>query len=625
MPPSQKDELSALGKARERLYASREAAPEALEPLSDARKGATPHTWQAALSPRSFGAPHHTSFAIKFFIAALFFFVAAVGISILLFSTGTNAVSADNVEVVVSGPTTITGGDTVPLSIAITNKNPATISDVTLEVDFPEGTRSAKDVTLAYPRSTEALGELASGGSIERSVSAVLFGGEGAEPKIQIAVSFKTERSNAVLVKRVSYPIAISTAPLSLSVTTVSETVSGKPFTIRVTARSNATQAIEGVVLRAQYPAGFQLQNSSLSPVGTSFIVGRLQPGASKELTLTGILTAENNEERVFHFTIGTAKSANDPTLAVAYMTQQTGLTISAPFLATSFMVNGSSAVTPAVAPGSLVSVRVTWANALAIPLGNASVEVTLSGAALDPASVDVQRGFYRSADKTVIFSGDTDSSLASLSPGATGFAIFTFRTFANAPRNSAVTLAVSINGERVGQSGVPERVTTTSEKVIRLTSSVAFSAAALYASGPLSNTGPVPPRVDTPTTYTVRWNVVNSGNDLADASVSAVLPAYVDFTGVFQPTGDFTYDGASRTVRWRAGDVSGGTTRTGSFQVRVTPSITQRGSTPTLTSQPELSAFDRYAQVQLTARGEVVTTATPEDPGYTPSKAVVQ
>lgn len=513
----------------------------------------------------------------------------------------------------------------MPLSISITNQNPATIDDVTLEIDFPEGTRSAKDVTLAYPRFTESLGTLSPGRSLERSVSAILFGGEGAEPRIQISVSFKTERSNAVLVKKVIYPISITTAPLSLSVNSVSETVSGKPFTIRVTARSNATQAIEGVVLRAQYPSGFQLQNSSLTPVGTSFIVGTLKPGASKEITLTGVLTAEDNEERVFHFTIGTAKSANDPTLAVTYMTQQAGLTISAPFLATSFMINGSSAATPAVAPGSLVSVRVTWANALAISLGNASIEIALSGAALDPSSVDVQRGFYRSVDRTVIFSPDTDPALSSIAPGATGFATFNFRTLANAPRNSALTLSVSINGERVGQSGVPERVTATSEKVVRLVSAVSFTASALHASGPFGNSGPIPPRVDTPTTYTVRWNILNSGNDLADATVSATLPAYVDFVGVFQPMGEFTYDGASRTVRWNAGDVSGGTTRTGFFQVRVTPSITQRGSNPTLTSQPVLTAFDRYAQVELTARGEVVTTATPEDPGYTLTKAVVQ
>src|SRR3989344_278615 len=381
MSPQDDDALSALGKARERLYAPDIERSSLDSPLSPRSNSTIPRRWRERPRLTPLGAPHHLRFASRFFFIALGFFVIAVGISALLFYTGSNTVSVDDIELTIQGPTTVAGGDTVPLSISIANKNPTTAEEVVLDIDFPPGTRSALDLSQPYTRYSDALGSLAPGGQVERTVSAVLFGSEG------------------------------------------------------------ATQAIDSVILKAQYPAGYLLADSSITPVGMNFSIGTLAPGASRVVTLTGTLTGQDNDERVFHFTVGTAKAVNAPALAVAYMTQETQIRVAAPFLVTSFIVNGSSVATPAVAPGAPVTVRVSWSNALAVPLANAVIEVGISGAALDPASVEVQKGFYRSADRTVIFSRDTDQALAILAPGATGFGTFSFATLASAPRNSALTL----------------------------------------------------------------------------------------------------------------------------------------------------------------------------------------
>ena len=626
MSPQDDDTLSALGKARERLYDPDIERSSLDSPLSPRSNSTIPRRWRERPRLTPLGAPHHLRFASRFFFIALGFFVIAVGISALLFYTGSNTVSVDDIELTIQGPTTVAGGDTVPLSISIANKNPTTAEEVVLDIDFPPGTRSALDLSQPYTRYSDALGSLAPGGQVERTVSAVLFGSEGAKPTIEIAVSFSTSRSSSVFVKRLTYPIVISTAPLSISLDAVTETISGKPFTIRATVRSNATQAIDSVILKAQYPAGYLLADSSITPVGMNFSIGTLAPGASRVVTLTGTLTGQDNDERVFHFTVGTAKAVNDPALAVAYMTQETQIRVAAPFLVTSFIVNGSSVATPAVAPGAPVTVRVSWSNALAVPLANAVIEVGISGAALDPASVEVQKGFYRSADRTVIFSRDTDQALATLAPGATGFGTFSFATLASAPRNSALTLTVSVAGERVGQSGVPERITASANKTIRLVSAVTFTTSSSYAPGPFANSGPVPPVAEEETSYTVTWGIVNTGNDLADAAVTALLPSYVTFPGVTLPAdGSISFDGASRKVTWRIGDMAGGASRQGSFRVIVTPSTSQRGMAPLLTTVPSFSAYDRYAEVQVTTTGEAVSTETPGDPGYTANKATVQ
>jgi len=623
-PPS--DDTSSLERVRQGLYRP-EAPEQGLKATLRPEEASTlPRAWESARPKRALGAPHHIRYAYRFFFGAIVFFVLAVAASVFVFYTGSNTVSIDNVELSIQGPTTVAGGDLVPLSIVVTNKNPSAIENVTLEITFPEGTRSASDVSTALPRFNADLGTLVSGASTERSVSAVLFGSEGLTSNIQIAISFGTSRSNARFVKPATYPILISTAPLSVSVDSVSETVSGKSFVMKATVRSNATEAVRGVVLQAQYPTGYVLADSSVTPVGTIFQIGTLKPGDAKVVTLTGVLSGQDNETRVFHFTVGTSKTENDPSLAVPYMTQEATVTITAPFLATAIAINGSSATSPAVAPGVPVLVGVTWANALSVPIENAEIQIALGGTALDSSSVKVQNGFYRSSDHTILFSRDTDSALGVLAPGKSGLGSFTFSTLANAPRNSAITLTVSIVGERPGQSGVPEQVSASLVKVIKLVSAVSFTATSLHLSGPFTNTGPVPPVAEVVTAYTVSWGVTNSGNDLASGVVTATLPVYVTFSGATAPAdGSITYDPSSHLVTWRVGEMAGGSTRQGAFQVLLTPSTSQRGTIPALTSAPQFTGFDRYAQVQVTTAGAVVSTDTQSDPGYTPNKASVQ
>ena len=619
------DEIGSLERARQKLYTAN-ASPTTIQPgLHASEESSLSREWKTD-APKGKSPSRHFHFAKRFFFFALAFFFIAGGTAALLFFTGSNTVSVDNVSISVQGPTTVAGGDMAPLSITITNRNPVAIDNAVLEITFPEGTRSAEDVTKSYQRYVEELGSLPSGATVERSVKAVLFGTQGTAVTIPILVSYGTTGSNATFVKRSIYPITVSTAPLSVSVDSISETVSGKPLTISATVRSNATTPISDVVLGAQYPTGFLLTNSSVSPIGSNFLLGVLEPGESKVITITGTLTGQNNEERVFRFTVGTAKAPREPTIAISYMTQEAKVTIAAPFLATAITINGSSASSPVLAPGTTVTVQVSWTNTLLVPINNADVSVKLSGAAFDPASVQTNNGFYRSLDRTVVFNRDTDPNLASLPPGASGAGSFAFVILPNAPRSSSVTLALSIAGERVGQDNVPQEVSMTGSKTIKVASVVALTSVAAHFSGPFTNPGPVPPVADQQTSYTITWTLANSGNDLADTAVTATLPSYVIFTGLTSPPdGSLTYDASSRKVSWKSGDVGAGSTKQQSFQVAITPSISQRGFAPPLTSALTLSGFDRFAQVAITAQGSAATTETKGDPGYVPQNAIVQ
>jgi hypothetical protein len=423
------------------------------------------------------------------------------------------------------------------------------------------------------------------------------------------------------------YALGISTTPLSVSVDTLSETVSNKPLTFTLTVRSNATVPLNNVVLVGTFPFGFLPTYSSLPLNNSSFLIGTLAPGGSKVITLTGTLSGQNKEQRVFHFTVGTANSANNQTLAVTYMTQDATLTIAAPFIDTTLSLNGDSSGDTVITPGTYQNVSISYANTLATSIGNATVSIALSGSAIDYNSIQTTTGFYNSSNRTIIFSKDTDPALATLAPGASGLGSFTFSTLPAGSSLSAPTVnfAISVSGTRVGQTNVPETVNSVAMKTFKVATVVVLSTSSLHSSGPFSNSGPIPPRADKATTYTVQWNVQNKGSAVAGAAVSTILPSYVSYTSRTNGSGSFSYDEASRTVTWTVGDLAQGGSAQGAFQVSLTPSTSQRGGTPFLTGLASFSGHDRFAGVRISATGEQVTTATIGDPGYVSSNAIVQ
>jgi len=627
MPPRPEDDIGSLEKARERLYTPDAGA--GIRSTFPAREDRSlPHQWeQELLEHVPSKGKRHLRLASIFFFTALGFFLLALAAAGYFFYFGGNSVSVDKISIDIQGPTTVAGGDIVPLSLSITNRNPVSLEDARIEIGFPAGSLAADDSLTPYPRYTEDLGEIRSGETITRSIKAIVFGGAGETLTVPVSLSYGTRNSSTEFVKKESYPLAISSTPLSIALESLTETVSGKPLTFAATVRSNATVPIGNVVVQGTFPFGFDVISSSQKMNGSTFFLGTLEPGQSKTVTLTGRLIGENREQRVFHFTVGTVKAPTDQTPALSYMTQDATITIMAPFIATTLAINGNTNPSIVITPGKLHNVSVSYTNTLPTSVTNATVAVTLTGSAVDYDSIKTTNGFYRSSDRTVVFSRDTDPSLATLAPGAFGIGTFSFSTVpADAlPSSPNVTFTTSVSGTRVGQANVPENVSATAAKTVKVATAITLQATALHSSGPFANTGPIPPVADQATTYTIQWNLVSQGSAVAGGIVTATLPQYISYTGKTSGTGTFTYDEKSGTVSWNTGDLPQGGKAEGAFQVSLLPSSSQRGGAPALTSGASFTGYDRFAGVQVTANADFVTTETKADPGYSSEDAVVQ
>lgn len=624
MPP---EDESSLDKLEKRLYSARPDALQPARPLGAPAPHTIPHAWEnvpepAPMAPRK---RKKRSIPMMFFIGSILFFVAAGAIALYLLISGGRSVSTDNINLSTEGsPTTIAAGDTVPVSLSIENRNPVELEDADLSLTFPEGTRSADDVTQAYPRYDEHFDSIASGARLERTIRAVVFGEEGQVVSIPVTLTYHTAGSNAVFVKQGTYQFTISTAPITLTVSSLSESVSGQPLTLDVTVRSNATAPIQGALVQAEYPFGFTVTNTSVPGDNGLFALGTLAPGDTKDIKITGTLSGEDGGTRVFRFTAGTANAAGG--LSVTYTSKQASVALTAPFLDVSVSIDGADADGAVVSPGATVRANISWKNTLPSAVNDAQVKVALSGA-VDKGSVTADNGFYQSSDESILFDTDTDPSLASLAPGAAGVGSFTFKVPSNAGGSSnasSIGIVVSIAGNRTNESNVVEKVSASEAKTVKVAGNLTISTATEHALGPFPNSGPVPPAAGQATTYTVVWKA-NAGSAVAGAKAVATLPSYVKFTNNVAPVGSVTYDDSTRRVTWNIGDLSAGSAPTAAFQVSVLPSTSQSGSAPTLVSAPTLTGYDRFAATNITFTGAAATTETPGDPGYIPGSGQVR
>ncbi len=567
------------------------------------------------------------SIATKFLIVSFIFFVLAAGAAGYIFFYGNNGISPQNIDVQIIMPSVIDGGKATTVQVLIVNRNQANLKLADLIINYPDGTRSAANPTQSLTHERQTIGSISAGQTVQRTSQAIFYGQEGQSQKVSVQLEYSVEGSNAVFERDADVSFTVGSSPVSISVSSPAEAISDQQFAFDVTVQSNSLAPIQDVVIQARYPFGFSVVGTSPQAQvgGTLWRLGEMKPGDSKILHITGALNGQDGDTRVFYFLAGSDADQTNTTLRVPFLSVPQTLTVRRPFIAAQLSVNGQSGKIISVPTGSDIQGVITWTNNLPDPVTDVELSLSLAGPTLDSAAISAPTGFYQSSNSTIVWTKDQNQQLEVVPPGGTGTLPFHFGTVSAGAggtlySNPAITLNVTIQGVRQGQTNVPQNVTSAASAQVYVSSIVALSAIASHFSGPFSNTGPMPPVPGQNTTYGITWTVTNTSNTIANGTVSATLPTYVSFISAQSGSG-ISYDAGSRTVTWTMGDVKAGAgftgaSRTAAFQVSLLPSASQKGEAPALTNRASFSGQDRFAQVQVGASADGPTTQLGSEAG---------
>lgn len=575
----------------------------------------------------------------RLFIASLIFFGIALLFFLFVILRGSNIVSSRNVSILVDGPASAEAGKEVSLQIVIENKNNTALESSDLLIEFPEGTRVAKNLEEELTRFRKSLGTIAPHKTVTETIDAALFGQEGDEKEIAITLEYRAADSNAIFVAEKKYQIHISSSPFSIGTSAPSEVTAKQEFTFEVTLSSKAENAIENVLVSVDYPFGFSFTSASPAPSfgNATWSLGDLPKGGARTVTIKGVLEGQDGDEKVFRIEGGLAEASNPQKLGVVYGTSLETVRIVRPSLGVRAFIGGDDADEVAIPSGIRAEAEVRLVNNTPTKILDVRVAATFSGDVLEKTSVAVPSGFYRSIDNTVIWDKNSVAALNEIAPGENVRLFFSF-----APRsplgtsvrikNPVLALDIVAEGKHMGESGVLQDIRIETPKIAKVNSDVRLTGRAAYYEGPFSNLGLIPPKAETETTYTVFWTIVNTANDVRDVVVEARLPEYMRWAGVVSPSGEkVSYDPDSRVVRWRAGDVLAwrgiaSLPHEMAFQVGLLPSVSQIGRAPVLVEEVVFSGTDEFTNAALSDRSPAVTTEITTDSKFQAGNgAVVQ
>lgn len=575
--------------------------------------------------------PAGLSFSLKILYGSIAFFVLALLIVLYNFFGGGNLVSGDNIAVTVKAPISIAGGETFSFELEIKNNNNTTLSGTDLNITFPAGAREVKDTSLPAKRVQTFIGDILPGQTVKKNLAVVLFGTENEKKDITVGLEYKVAGSNSLFNKNKIISVLISSSPVSIVVTGPKEVNTNQIVDYTVEVNSNSTTVLKNLMLKADYPFGFTFVSANPKNYSKNnlWLLGDLEPGGKRLIKISGVLTGQEGEERGFTFSLGTQSKADSLLIDTPFSSSFSSITIRRPFVSADIYFNGNNTAEYISAAGGKIETVIKWRNNLAYEVSGVSLTVRINGNSVDKSSIQVDGGFYKSIDNTIIFDKTTNPDLARLEPGKEGESKFTFSSFGVKTvtgaglSNPTITLDLAVKGKRVDYQGGLEDVLFSNSSRVKITSDPQLFAKALYYVGAFTNRGPIPAKAESETTYTVTWTVTNPLNNLSGAQVRAVLPPYIKYLSVVSPDREkIDYDAGTGQVVWNVGNVSAGAgtispAREVSFQISFLPSVSQIGTAPELVGGATLTAKDGFTLTAVSDSFSALTTRLSSDPYF--------
>lgn len=631
------DVKSRIAELEKELY-SKEFKPRAGEDILTRKEIPTASSWDAkadaALSlDEDVRTEKRHHIMKKFAQFSIGFFVIAAIVAGFIWRQGANVISGENITIDIAAPVAVAGGESFETKFVITNGNKVSVDAANLLIEYPTGFYSATDKT-ELPRTSKDMGVIAPGQALTESVNTILYGEQNTSKEVMVTLEYRMAGSNATLKKTATYAIKISSSPVNIKLSLLKEVSSGQEVEFVVDVNSNSKDPISALVVEAVYPFGFNFKSADPAPSynTNTWQISGLAPDETRTIKIRGTLEGQENEEKITKVSVGTQSSKDERFIGVVYNATDESIKITKPLLGLDIAIDNDHSPEHVTALGRGVRVDVFWQSNNPTSMADAVIEIKLKGDALNRYSIYASNGgFYRSVDDVIVWDKSGRPELALVEPRAKGSVSFSFSprpldiNATNPIKNPQVTFEVLAHARRTSTASASEEVSTFATRTVKFETDLRLSAKGTYFAGPFKNTGPMPPQADKETTYTVSFAARNSSNNVSGALVKTTLPIYVKWLGKIYPDGeDLIYNDATSEVSWNAGRIPSGGTREASFQISLTPSLSQINQTPKLTGDVTIVGTDDFTKTEVRDQKASVTTFLSADPQFSQNQANV-
>ncbi len=536
------------------------------------------------------------------------------------------------VSLEIAGPKEVASAETVQFVIRYGNGNMLPMNDVELTFAFPESFRLERSdgMTVSGNSATVSLGSVGGRSAGEAKFSGKFYGSKGSLAYLKATLRFAPSGTSSRYDRETQIGVTIASSPLSLEVSAPQEIASGNEIEYVFAYRNDSDLSFSNLRIRAEYPQNFRFNSAEPRPsdAENSWRLGNLLPHAQGEIRVRGVITGNRDEAKVVRASLGVLQG-DDTFLAYDQKERLTRI-VSSP-LSISQTVNGKTDIS--VNPGDSLNYEIRYSNDGDIGLRDVIITVEVNAAFLDVTKLRTTGGAYDVSRNIIVWKASDLPELTRLEPRQGGRVNFSVPVRSDvgvsgeAGKHLSVRTIAKIDSPDIPFSSPSSKVVASNALEVRIGSIVDYEVSGYHFDAALPNTGPIPPKSGSETTYTLHFRVTNYLNDLSRAKVTATLPTNVRYTGKKLPESDaLSYNDRTGQLVWDIGSMWGGgkSSREIAVQVGITPSPNEIGRASTILLDSVFEAEDTYAKNTIRIERGSKTTDLREDTSLSASSANV-
>lgn len=493
------------------------------------------------------------------------------------------------------------------ITVDVENRSQAPLRDARIFIKLPDGVIG---VGNDVDRQTieESIGAMDPGESLEKTYEVVVVKDQESTKKLDVNFSYLPQNINTRFEREETLEVHVGEPAISLDFTTPQNVFGTENFDIGMRFRNSADIEFKDIKVKLLIPDKVVLKNTSIKPDSdkATWNVSALTPQAEQSITAKAAF--EGAHQDFFELKAQVIALVNGEEYVINEKTANLGVAASP--LSLEIIANNNTAYV--ARPGESITYTLKYRNNTEVALNDVIVKAKLKGEMFDPASVQ-SRGSFDSVMNTLTWNTSGAPELKLVEPGREGSVEFTIQTKEAYPirRMFDKNFVLQVDGE-VNSPTVPYNVA--SDKTIGFASNETKIGGDIVLEAKIVQTAGSPLlQVNKPSKYTVTLTIRNYATDMRDIKIISSLQPGVRWTGVVKSNSGAvpTYNDRTGEISWGVDKIIAtkgviGTPTEATFQVEVTPNITQVGGSIEVTKDVALSAIDDFtgAAVNKMVRG---------------------
>ena len=546
---------------------------------------------------------HGMSFGVKLLIFSVLLLLCALGFTTYRVMSLKNVVSSANIDMSLDVTPYVEGGETVPLTFTLFNRNTAPLQSASITLSYKQGVGSQNEEEKVHEK--RDLGLINQNDYKHQDFSVVLYGSEAEQRDITVKLEYKVAGSNATFSKVVTVSTILKTPPIAVHIDSPKILSVGQNGTFVVVVKNNSATTSLKSILQITLPNTFTTVSNDPRPMSRStiWVIPPILSGHSATTTIVGYLGGRQGETTSMKALIGSeGDSVNS--VGVVYSSQTVDIKLRSSPLNFAMALETDTGSTEKIRYGDRAVITITYANTSDITLQDGVIKLFVSGDAPVLKKLEMTSGYYDLEKQTINWDKSSLPDLATLAPGSSG-SIRIVVPITTSGTNSP-TLKISLTGS--ASSEEKDDIVSTISKTWAVQGSATLDGQTTYKNSPFVSTGPIPPMANVETTYTTHL-LVSAQNSLVNTRVSFILPSYVSWRNITSDQTKFSFDQRSRTVTWSIGNLGAEKTTTGDIFLTVRPSQSHVGQAPAITSGIVLDADEEISGAHIRTTISPLTT----------------